>query len=147
MNLKKLTLGLLLVLVAITTLISCKKQEDESVANTALKKDQIANTWIEFQVIRNGTVDTSFYPDTYTFYENEDFVFDKWDHDDGLYHKKEGKWSLVSDDKIIRLNYNDSNNYSENWGILRLEEKEMWLKNTIEAGNITWTKEIHLKEK
>lgn len=137
---KPINTTLMLMLAGMFMLPSCKKYEDGPALSLRSKKARIANEWQIERVYEKGSDVTNDFDEytldltkdnsatlTYT-YRNAGFT---------IQLSTRGTWALVDDKENLRLDF-DNNDSDGNFRILRLKEKELWLR---EMGGDT---ELHL---
>ena len=114
------TLLILLSIIAITSIESCKKYPYGSTLTFKSRTERVANTWNVDNYKINGVDCTSLvsgYTETFTTDGNYSFSFA------GMVGT--GKWAFQNNDAEIRITGID-NMSSETLYILKLEEKEFW---------------------
>ncbi len=120
MSKKFITLSLIAFLaVGITS--SCKYEEGPFISLRS-KKERVVNTWQIEKIIEDDGDEKSGddVPDTeYTYSDDDTYKVDG---------NKRGKWKFTNSQEEININFNYPRP-AKNWTILKLKEKEMWLKN------------------
>lgn len=109
---------------------SCKKYDDGPWLSLRSKKARIANVWKIESATRDGADVTSDY-DQYDLDLKKDggatltahYVFANTSYAIST----SGTWELINDKEDIRFDYDD-NNSDETYHILRLKEKEFWIR-------------------
>lgn len=142
MQMKLITTKISVALVAMALIIpSCKKYDDGPSLSLRSKKARIANTW----KIETATRDNKNVSDEY-----DDFTLDLTKSGGATLTytyffagstfniSTSGTWDLINDKDDLRLDF-DANDSDVTYRILRLKEKELWLRD----GNT----ELHLMPK
>lgn len=127
-------------------LTSCKKYEEGPALSLLTKKMRVAGTWEVESYWENGVDKTSEYRQGVT---SETYVYEK----DGSYSisvttilgtiNDAGTWEFVNDKEEIRTLSNQANSTADTMVIVRLKNKEFWMK---DKGGST-VHEFHLQAK
>ncbi|MCS7029663.1 MAG: hypothetical protein NZ519_12955 [Bacteroidia bacterium] len=139
---KVLTL-LLLVAVSAVTFTSCKKYEEGPAISLRSKKARVVGKWKVEKAMENGNDVTSIVnmlSPIYEYKKNGDLVLTMSFL--GVTQTETHKWEFDDDKESIIITYtNTTPNEKEEWKILRLKNKEMWLKHTHDGDTV----ELHLE--
>ncbi|MBW8051355.1 MAG: hypothetical protein FVQ77_13650 [Cytophagales bacterium] len=103
----------------------CKKYDEGPALSLRSKKGRVANVWkIQWAYDFNNGVETTadFAGETWEFTRKGEFT----ERDQGIVDKI-GTWELVSDKKVLFIDML-SGGGDDTYDILKLKEKEMWLK-------------------
>lgn len=118
---------IVLTIFGLVLLTSCKKYEEGPGFSLRSKKERVANLWkVDYAYdLRDSVVTTSDYTgETWEFTKSGNFV-----ERDNAAVDKTGTWEFVSDKGKITIKFPlDTHTY----GILKLREKELWLKDAEE---------------
>jgi hypothetical protein len=114
---------------------SCKKYEDGPAFSLRTKKARISGDWKIESVSENGVDQTSLY----TAVVGAGYTLDL--EKDGVYRvtgnfPDKGKWKLGEDKDDIYMTSDDPGSKEEAYRILRLKNKELWLRMTESNGTI-----------
>ncbi len=125
------TLSLAVLLVGGVTLTSCKKYEEGPALSLMSKKARVAGTWEIEAYLENGVDKTTEYRQGVS---SETLVYDK----DGTYtvsfttpigtFNDAGTWEFINDKLEIKSQSNTSGSDPDTVVIVRLKNKEMWVK-------------------
>ena len=112
------------------SLVSCSKYEDGPAISLRSKKQRVANVWKIENAYRNGQDVTSDY-DQYVLdlnpeggarltaiYTSGAFSFE---------YQTTGSWTFEDSKETLRLDF-ENNDADQNYQILRLKEKELWIR-------------------
>lgn len=127
----KITIPITITLAMALAFASCKKYPQGPGISFRSKKERISNKWSIYKVYEGGSDKTADYKN----------VFYNWISEiktDGNYvityrpgnifdYKETGKWKFTENNSKIFLDKDDSNE-DGSWTILKLEEKEVWVK-------------------
>lgn len=128
----------LLALIAVCSLVllgGCKKYEEGPSLSLKSKKARVANEWkvdYAFDYVDNIDVLQDYVGETWTFEKDGEWT----ERDFGVIDKS-GTWEFVSDKESLLIKKADAK--LDYYDILKLKEKEMWLKDQNE--------ELHLVPK
>ena len=125
---------------------SCKKYPEGPAISLRTKSERIANTWKISKYLEDNVDKTS---DFNTIFNNYTLKTTKGGDYTLTYkalslanYTETGSWSFSSDKKdITLLQSNPNNGTSSTWQILKLYEKELWVRKIDSNGK---TQEIHL---
>ncbi|MEO8151064.1 MAG: hypothetical protein ABI723_25750 [Bacteroidia bacterium] len=134
---KKLLLGISLIVI---TLSSCKKYEDGPLISLRSREERVANNWRIEKAMDNGNDITSDIDNYHVSFTKggEATLTAKYNFLGVTYtFSTHGTWSFENKDEKIKVDYEDDN-ADATYLILRLKEKELWVR---EEGNDL---EIHL---
>lgn len=131
-------------LVAIFSIVGCKKYPEGPSFSLATKKARVANTWVvekATQLSSNADVTSLFSKDSYELKKDGSYAFTTYDLF-GHANVQVGKWEFTSSKESIVCTPTDLSSYSAStWLILKLKSKEMWVKDAV------MNVELHLKDK
>lgn len=116
--------------ILLVALVGCKKYEEGPTLSLRSKKERVANNWRVGQALDNGQ-------DVTDQYHRFDYDISK----DGkvtlsadytilgvdFILVQSGTWAFLNNSEVISFDYEGSD-HSKDYNILKLEEKEMWLK-------------------
>lgn len=122
---------------------SCKKYPDGPSFSLLTKKSRLCNTWVMDKYIVNGDDQTSFFNTVLPGYKIEVKKDDTYTSSANTGTIEEGKWEFTNNKEHVKTTVN-STGASTDHQILRLKDKELWLKQTDANNTII---ELHLKEK
>ena len=130
-------------LMAVFALSSCNKYEEGPIASLRTKKERVANTWVIESAYRNGEEVTDDYEE-YTLHIEKDgdaelaalYTWGSFSYE----YETDGTWEFTNKAENLSLDYEDDD-ADQVYQILRLAEKELWLR---ELGG---EDEIHLAPK
>lgn len=108
-------------------LTSCKKYEESPAFSLRSKKERVANLWkVDYAYdFKDSVITTADYTgETWEFSKNGNFV----ERDNGTIEKT-GTWEFVSDKERVTIKFPL---ISHSYDILKLREKELWLKDAEE---------------
>lgn len=138
MKLIKITILAILIALSAVIFTSCKKYEEGPAFSLRSKKARVVGKWKVEKWIENGndvTNTVNMFSPKYEFKENGDLIYSIVFL--GVTTTETDKWEFSGDkEKIILI---DSNGREE-WQILRLKNKEFWLKHVHGSD----TDEVHL---
>lgn len=121
--------GLIMVIFAVAiTFTSCKKYEEGPALSFRSKKARVVNEWkIEyaFETSSGATTTQDYFNETWEFTKDGDF----FERDQGVIDKS-GTWEFISDKESIQVNLISNN--PRYYTIIKLNNKEMWLKDNDE---------------
>lgn len=132
--------AILLCMFATVTLISCKYEEGPALSLRS-RKARVAGEWTLEQYLYNGSdqtsVVTALQGSSYTTHLEKD----------GTYHihgnfEDEGTWELAEGGKEIHFKSNAAGSETEHYEILKLKNKEMWIRHSHDSETI----EYHYKQ-
>jgi hypothetical protein len=125
----------------------CKKYEEGPAISLNTKMHRVVNTWVVEQVFetptngtktdRTGDYKTAYANFVWTFTKDEDYAISFNPYSMSSYNET-GRWEFGGD-KINILLFNDNGGNSwigDLWRILRLKEKELWMK-TVNGNGVT----------
>ena len=121
--------------------ISCKKYEEGPGLSFRSKTKRLANAWRIESVTVNGVeraADPLYAKQKHYIYESGSYIINIIDPNTLQAEDIQGQWSLYDKDRklaVNRVNYNGVADSLEDYQILKLKEKSLWLRtvdNTIE---------------
>ena len=119
----------LLTVIGVSSLVllgSCKKYEEGPALSLSSRKARVANEWtVEYAFdIEDGEIVTSDYAgETWEFTKDREWT----ERDNGVIDKN-GTWEFVSDKEGLQINRIGTGSGTTIYTILKLKNKEMWLK-------------------
>jgi len=122
----KLNLIVVTATIMITSLSSCKKYEEGPAFSLRSKTARVANEWkITYAYDMDDAEDVT---SDYTG-ETWEFVKDgKFNEKDNGTVEKTGTWEFIDDKESIRVSLEGTGSSTNDYTIIKLKEKEMWLK-------------------
>lgn len=138
---KLLIKSIIITLLFTISLSSCKKYPDGPSISLRTKKHRLIGEYSLEKYTLNGTDKTDFLKTlggpNYMFHIEKD----------GTYHvhgnlDDEGKWEFTSDKKSVLLTSLTAGSTEQKYEILKLENKNIWLKHTLTNGDVEeyhWT--------
>ncbi|MBS1636608.1 MAG: hypothetical protein JST26_11885 [Bacteroidetes bacterium] len=142
---KKLILFLSIALV-FTTFTQCKKYPDGPAISFRGKAERVANTWKVTKYMEDNVDKTSDFNNVYTSYiltttKSGDYTI-SYKFMGTLAYNEAGSWKFDSSKKNLILTQSSPNNGTvTTWQILKLYEKEMWVRDIDNNGKVI---EAHL---
>ena len=133
---KKIIKISLVILVLFSVSTSCKKYTEGPMISFRSKKARVSGDWKIEQMTVNGSDVTS----TFQTLVGADYVLDI--EKDGKYHvhglaSDEGTWKLGEDGDDIYMMSSKTGALEQSLRILKLKNKELWLRQTAYNGDIT----------
>ena len=113
-------------LTIILTFATCKKYDEGPGLSLRSEKARVSNEWeIEYayDFDDNQVVTSDYTGETWEFKKDGEFI----ERDNGIIDKS-GSWEFISDKEAIRVNITGTGSSTEIYTILKLKEKEMWLR-------------------
>ena len=106
---------------------SCKKYDEGPALSLRTKKARVANEWkieyaYDFKDGEDETVD--YFGETWEFSKDGEWL----ERENGSIDKS-GTWEFVSDKEALKIVRIGTGSSTDHYDILKLKEKEMWLKN------------------
>lgn len=122
---------------------SCKKYEEGPGLSFRSRKERVANTWVVEKMYEGGTEVAS--PDGVVTFDKDGTVSATYTSF-GLTVTLNGTWELVNDDEDLAVTYT-SNGISQTSTakILKLKEKELWVKDLGDTNDPSDDVETHYK--
>lgn len=121
----------------------CKKYPDGPAFSLLSKKQRLCGTWVMDNYIVNGVDQTTFFNTVLPGYKIEVKKDETYISSVNTGTIEEGKWKFTNNKEHVKTTVNSTGASVDNQ-ILRLKDKELWLKQ-IDVNNTTI--ELHLKEK
>lgn len=134
------TITIILALALLIPMSSCKKYEDNPLVVLGSKKERVANTWKIEKAYKDGEDITDNY-EQYSIYfskNGDSKIVANYSYGDfSAEFETDGTWMFKDNKETIEVDYENDDADNE-YQILRLTEKELWLR---EKGNEI---ELHL---
>lgn len=114
--------------------LSCSKYEEGPGISFRSKKERLANSWRIESITVNGierAAEPLFAKQKHYIYEGGSYIINIIDPLTLEAEDIQGTWTLYDDDKklaVNRTNYNGVTDSLENYQILKLKEKSLWLR-------------------
>ena len=105
---------------------SCKKYDEGPALSLKSKKSRVANEWkIEYAYdFKDGEDETAdYFGETWEFSKDGEWL----ERENGSIDKS-GTWEFVSDKETLKIVRTGTGSSTDHYDILKLKEKEMWLK-------------------
>lgn len=119
---------LVLALILITPFAGCKKYDEGPAFSLRTKKARVANEWKidhAFEISSGAVTTQDYFNETWEFTKEGEF----FERKNGVIDKS-GTWDFISDKEAIQVNKVGAN--SKIFTILKLKNKEMWLRDSDE---------------
>src|SRR5574337_1342464 len=132
---KKFILASVIAILGFTVVFtaSCNKYEDGPKFSLLSKKARISGEWVVESVTIHDTDATSMYPSGYVLEIDKKGTYTT----EGLNPNDSGTWELGEDKDDVRFQSGASGSPEESYRILRLKNKELWLRYTNLDGSYT----------
>ncbi|MBL4715147.1 MAG: hypothetical protein COC01_08705 [Bacteroidetes bacterium] len=125
-NLKKVSVLAILGVFTLTSMTGCKKYEEGPAVSLKSKKSRVTNEWkidYAYDLDDAEVITDDFLGETWVFSKDGTFT----EKDNGTIDKV-GTWEFISDKKIIQISIDGTGSSTDEYTILKLKSKEMWLK-------------------
>jgi hypothetical protein len=138
---------ILLILPILIIFGACKKYPDGPIFSFNTKKHRIVNSWIFDKVFENGVDRTADYQYAYTNFiivtKKDNTYTLSYDINNTFSYNESGTWDFDKNKThfvLTNAQNNGNSSMGNSWEILKLQEKEFWVKTTtVQGANL----EIH----
>jgi hypothetical protein len=137
--------GVIAVIAVAFTFAACNKYEDGPKLSLRTKKARLSNEWTIDKVYLNDVDQTAAYLQNF----GNDYVLEiekdgKYFIDSAGVEQDNGTWELGEDKDDVRFKSSVTGSQEISYRILRLKEKELWLRYTYANGDV---EKVYYKEK
>ena len=127
---KSFKIAFVATIILLQTMTSCNKYEDGPLVSLRSRNERVANNWRISKALENGNEVTSSFDRYEISFTKENkasltahYTFLTLEYD----YTTEGTWSFTDNDAKLMVDY-DNNLADVTYIILKLEEKELWLR-------------------